>query len=677
MAISFERTEIRIVYPIFLAVALLGCNGGSGTKKPKPIIEFSAADFTVGEAGGTATITVTRSGKASGAVSIDYATSDGTATTGDYTPASGTLSWPDGDATDKTFAVTILDDAALEGPETVSLALSNLVGTAVLGSQATAVLTIVDDEAPPPGILGFSAPNYWVGEGDGTVTITVTRTAGSTGAVSVDYLTAGYTAQAPGDYSSASGTLSWPDGDSTDRTFDVTIIDDGTTEPSEIFDVTLTNPQGGASIGASATVTILDNDAPSGDLDPTFGTGGVVESNPGVGRDIPTAIAIDASYLYIVGMGEGPAGNTHWRIEKRSITTGNVDAIFGAGGYATSDPTANDDEAIDIAITSTHMIVVGVEDTMAVDSKWRVEKRNLDDGSLDAAFGPGGFITVNPIVNTAGGFFERAEGVVIDGTSFFVVGNDESPGMFDYQWRVQKRSVIDGALDGTFGAGTGEVTSNPSAAFDLARAIVHDGTSIYVAGSDDAAGSGRWRIEKRDASTGLPDGVFGSSSGIVTSDPSLDPDGALGMAIDGTHIYVTGFDDTHGIGNSQWRTEKRTLAIGGVDMAFGTAGAATFNPSPDADESLASAVDATHLFLVGYASAPTLANSEWRIEKRDITDGILDASFGTGGAVTVNPSGDGDVAGDLALDATHLYIVGHDESAGSSDWQWRIEKRYK
>jgi hypothetical protein len=314
---------------------------------------------------------------------------------------------------------------------------------------------------------------------------------------------------------------------------------------------------------------------------------------------------------------------------------------------------------------------------MATDAKWRVEKRSLDDGTPDGGFGAGGALTINPVVNTTGGFFESAEAVAIDGLSFFVVGSDEAPGMFDYQWRIQKRSVMDGNLDGTFGSGTGEVISNPSAAFDLARAIAHDGTSIYIAGGDDSAGSGQWRIEKRDASTGLLDPVFGASSGIVTSDPSVDPDGALGIAIDGTHLYVTGFDDTQGFGNSQWRTEKRTLANGGVDMAFGAAGAATFNPSTDADESLAVAVDPTHLFLVGYASAPTLANSEWRIEKRSIPDGILDASFGTGGAVTVNPSGDGDVPGDIALDATFLYVVGHDQSAGASDWQWRIEKRYK
>ena len=52
----------------------------------------------------------------------------------------------DGDAADKTFAVAILQDGLPEGPESLSLILSNPSGGAVLGDPALAVLTIQDDE---------------------------------------------------------------------------------------------------------------------------------------------------------------------------------------------------------------------------------------------------------------------------------------------------------------------------------------------------------------------------------------------------------------------------------------------------------------------------------------------------------------------------------------------------
>ena len=83
-------------------------------------IGFFDLSFTAAEGDGTATITVSRYGSATGAVSANYTTSAGTATAGtDYTETSGTLNWADGDAQDKTFTIPLVDDDLQEEDETV------------------------------------------------------------------------------------------------------------------------------------------------------------------------------------------------------------------------------------------------------------------------------------------------------------------------------------------------------------------------------------------------------------------------------------------------------------------------------------------------------------------------------------------------------------------------------
>ena len=113
-----------------------------------------------------------------------------------------------------------------------------------------------------PGTVQLAASAASVNENAGTVTITATRTGGGDNAVSVSYATANGTAMAPGDYLAASGMLNWADQDTAPKTFQVTIVDDAVPESDETFTATISNPQGGAALGAPATetVTILDND---------------------------------------------------------------------------------------------------------------------------------------------------------------------------------------------------------------------------------------------------------------------------------------------------------------------------------------------------------------------------------------------------------------------------------
>jgi hypothetical protein len=247
---------------------------------PAGQIDFKSLHYNVDETDGQATVTVERVGGVGGAVSVDYATSDGTATAGsDYAAASGTLNWAAGDGADKTFTVPVTWDGRGEGPESINLALTNPGGGSDIGPNSVAVLSIGDDGASGPLVL--TSTSYSVGEADSVATITVTRSGGSLGGpVTVDYATSGGSATAGSDYADTSGTLSFGPGEDS-KSVTVPVTSDSAHEGNETFQVTLSNAGGGASLGspAGATVTITDDDAapPTGG----GGTGGGVVTPSG------------------------------------------------------------------------------------------------------------------------------------------------------------------------------------------------------------------------------------------------------------------------------------------------------------------------------------------------------------------------------------------------------------
>jgi len=109
-------------------------------------LQFSAASYSVDENGGSALITVKRVNGGDCSASIDYATSDGGALAGvNYTATSGTLSWVDGDVSEQSFSVPILEDGQFGGDVTVNLLLSSPVG-ASLGAPSSSVLTILETD---------------------------------------------------------------------------------------------------------------------------------------------------------------------------------------------------------------------------------------------------------------------------------------------------------------------------------------------------------------------------------------------------------------------------------------------------------------------------------------------------------------------------------------------------
>jgi hypothetical protein len=231
---------------------------------PAGMIDFKSLHYDVDETDGQAIVTVERLGGIGGAVSVDYQTSDGSATAGaDYAARNGTLNWAAGDSADKTFTVPVKWDGRAEGTESINLALTNPGGGADEGPKTAAVVRIGDDGAS--GQLTLSSTAYKVGEADGVVTINTRRSGGSLGGpVTVRYATSNGTATAGSDYAAANGTLTFGPGEAA-KSFTVHVTSDSAHEPNETFQVTLSNAGGGASLGspAGATVTIADDDVVS------------------------------------------------------------------------------------------------------------------------------------------------------------------------------------------------------------------------------------------------------------------------------------------------------------------------------------------------------------------------------------------------------------------------------
>ena len=113
--------------------------------EPPQRVQFSAPLYSVNENAGAATMTVKRNGGSGGPLSVNYASSNGTAAAGqDYTATSGTMTFADGE-TSKTLSVPLLDDSLIEGVESVTLTLSNAGNGAVVGPQGTATIAIIDE----------------------------------------------------------------------------------------------------------------------------------------------------------------------------------------------------------------------------------------------------------------------------------------------------------------------------------------------------------------------------------------------------------------------------------------------------------------------------------------------------------------------------------------------------
>jgi M6 family metalloprotease-like protein len=226
---------------------------------PVGSLQFSAASYSVNEAGENAAIAITRTGGSYGAISAAVTTSNGTATAGsDYTATTWIVSFADGDTASKTVSIPIGNDTFFESDETVNLTLTNPSGGASLGSPDAAVLTIIDDDpAPAVSISGVQL----IEGNSGTINavFAVTLSPASNQTVMVSYHTADNTAQAGSDYVAKASSLTFNPGE-TAKNITVVVNGDTIPEANETFLVILSGATNARVADNQGLATIVNDD---------------------------------------------------------------------------------------------------------------------------------------------------------------------------------------------------------------------------------------------------------------------------------------------------------------------------------------------------------------------------------------------------------------------------------
>lgn len=154
---QFDRTTLSVyngssspAFQLYINGNVSSLTGIAGIIAPPPPT-VTIGDVTVNEAAGTMTFTVTRSGigLTEGSSTVNFATSDISASAGsDYLASSGTVEFAVGQ-TSRTIVIDISEDFLPEASQTFKVTLSG--GTNVTIADAEAIGTIADNDSPTSG----------------------------------------------------------------------------------------------------------------------------------------------------------------------------------------------------------------------------------------------------------------------------------------------------------------------------------------------------------------------------------------------------------------------------------------------------------------------------------------------------------------------------------------------
>jgi uncharacterized delta-60 repeat protein len=316
-------------------------------------------------------------------------------------------------------------------------------------------------------------------------------------------------------------------------------------------------------------VSVQTMQAADGDLDPTFGTGGMLMTDINRSTDIANAVAVQADGKLVV------VGTTYKQndysdedfVVARYNTDGTLDNSFGSRGRVRTDFPGLAAVPSSVVIQPDGKIVVagGAFPLFTFAGNFEVVRYNRN-GSLDTSFGNGGIVTTNfPQGSYAFDVALQPDGKIIAaGTVFvnFIIGESS-----DTDFALARYNP-DGTPDATFGNG-GQVSTDFVGFEDDAFSVLiqPDGKIVAVGSANDPATFYDFAAA-RYLSNGTIDTTFGVAGKVRTDfgDQNFDRARSAALQPDGK-IVAAGFAISHG-GGVQNFAVARYASNGVLDNTF-------------------------------------------------------------------------------------------------------------
>jgi uncharacterized delta-60 repeat protein len=317
---------------------------------------------------------------------------------------------------------------------------------------------------------------------------------------------------------------------------------------------------GGSTAGPNLALVRL---LPDGSLDPSCGTGGLVErSFAGVATAYVAATAIQGDGRIVAVGPVRLSGQPSEFAALRYLPDGGADPSFGDAGVVLTGFASASASATSVVVQPDGRVLVG---GYTVGTDYALARYN-SDGSLDSSFGSGGRVVID-IHGTAdiGGYVALATSaqIVVGGQSLRTAAGP-------YSDVSTARLSSSGARDMSFGS-SGAFVSNVDAGSQSAAAILVDTSGrILLAGTFALAGAdfGMWRLSP----SGVPDGTFGDA-GVVRTDFSTRDDEATAVLAQADGKLIVAGDGVSNASPSDSAIQlARHLPDGTLDPTSGVAG---------------------------------------------------------------------------------------------------------
>jgi uncharacterized delta-60 repeat protein len=383
--------------------------------------------------------------------------------------------------------------------------------------------------------------------------------------------------------------------------------------------------------------------AQAGNLDLTFSGDGKVTTPVGTNNEEARSVAIQSDGKIVVA-GYTYNGTRYSIAVVRYTTAGALDNTFGTGGKVTTTIGLYDDQARAVAIQGDGKIVVAGFSLNGSYYDFAIV-RYTTAGVLDNTFGTGGIVTTS-----IGSYSDKGSAMVIQPDGKIVVAGSKDGTDNDF---AVVRYTTTGALDNTFGTG-GKVFTNITLE-DKANAVAiqSDGKIVVGGSSFSSFGNPNTFALARYTTAGVLDNTFDTDGKLTTAINSYN-DYIFSLAIQADGKIVAA-------GGSDWGTDvdfalARYNTNGSLDNTFSGDGKLIADYIGHNDTAYAVAVKSDGKIIVaGIFSDANYKNNFGLL--RYNTNGTLDNTFGTGGAVITAFGTVGDNAYALALQSEEKIVV--------------------